>query len=87
MTTYANFSPMCHTAAPYENRMANVYDGGESYFTDEEARRAISELVADFVNIVAVRNCPSHGFTRLSAFNVRFELYPNGVRFIGGDPL
>lgn len=83
---YSGFSPMSHTQAPIENRMSNVFDGGESYFTDDEARAVLPELQANFVNVVAVRNCPGTGFTRLAAFNVRFEFYPNGTRFIG-EPL
>jgi len=85
---YASFKPMRHTAAPIENRMANIYAGSESYFTDAEARAALPEITATFNHIVALRNNPSQGFTRISACNFSADSrLANGITWVNGGPL
>jgi hypothetical protein len=75
-----------HTQATIEARIAYIEQGHESYFTDAEARQVLPGISARFVNVIAVRECPNRGYTRLSAHNVVFTTRENGVRFVG-DPL
>jgi hypothetical protein len=83
MNKYSGFVPASHTQASIESRMAHIFDGGESHFTDAEAALVLPELASEFINVTVVRNCPSAGFTRIGCNNVNFQFYENGVRFIG----
>jgi hypothetical protein len=86
MTTNQTVVAAGHTQASMEARIAYIEQGHESHFTDAEARQALPALVARFVNVTAVRDCPNRGYTRLSAHNVVFTTIENGVRFVG-EPL
>jgi hypothetical protein len=85
---YSTYQPMRHTAAPLANRMSNVYAGSESYFTDDEARAVLPEITATFNHIVALRNNPSKGFTRIAACNFpASSSLANGITWVNGSAL
>jgi len=65
----SGYVPSFYTQAPIENRIACLVNGGEAYFTNDEANLVVRLLSASGFDSMIVRfNCPSEGYTRIGAW-------------------